>query len=287
MSQSLPETPPTATSAPVLELRGISASYGQTPVLRDLAITVNSGEVVALLGPNGMGKTTTLRVAAGLLSPRSGNVVVAGTDVTRMSPNRRAAAGLCLIPEGRGIFRGLTVAENLRLQVPKGRDTAAAMDVAVDAFPVLGKRLSQVAGKMSGGEQQMLALARAYVCSPKVVLLDEVSMGLSPLMVDHVFDAIKRLAAAGVSLLIVEQYVNRAMAIADQIVLLDKGTVSFTGPPEDLDQDRLVEHYLGGEVSAGEASSPATSVDVLAADAATVSSVTGQEAVLAERLNGL
>jgi len=287
MSQPVHEKPPTASSAPVLDLRGISASYGQTPVLRDLAITVSAGEVVALLGPNGMGKTTTLRVAAGLLSPRSGTVVVAGTDVTRMSPNRRAAAGLCLIPEGRGIFRGLTVAENLRLQVPKGRSTAEAMDVAVDAFPVLGKRLSQLAGKMSGGEQQMLALARAYVCSPKVVLLDEVSMGLSPLMVDNVFDAIRRLAAAGVSLLIVEQYVNRAMAIADQVVLLDKGTVSFTGPPDALDQNRLVEHYLGGEVSAVESSTSGASVEALAANVASVGSVTGREALLAERLNGL
>jgi branched-chain amino acid transport system ATP-binding protein len=257
-------TPPGAV-APVLELRGISASYGQTPVLRDIGLTVHPGEVVALLGPNGMGKTTTLRVAAGLLAPRNGTVLVAGKDVTRMSPNRRAGAGLCLIPEGRGIFRGLTVAENLRLQVPKGLSAAAATEVAVDAFPVLGKRLGQLAGKMSGGEQQMLALARAYVCHPKVVLLDEVSMGLSPLMVDNVFDAIKRLAAANISLLIVEQYVNRAMAIADQVVLLDKGTVSFSGPPAELDQDRLVEHYLGSDVGA-EATAAGVPADAPALD---------------------
>jgi branched-chain amino acid transport system ATP-binding protein len=205
MSQPEQETAPPAALVPVLELRGISAAYGQTPILRDISIAVNPGEVVALLGPNGMGKTTTLRVAAGLLAPRKGKVLVAGKDVTRLSPNRRAAAGLCLIPEGRGIFRGLTVAENLRLQVPKGLSATASIDIVVDAFPVLGKRLSQLAGKMSGGEQQMLALARAYVCNPKVVLLDEVSMGLSPLMVDNVFDAITRLTAAGVSLLIVEQ----------------------------------------------------------------------------------
>jgi branched-chain amino acid transport system ATP-binding protein len=245
------ELTPPAALAPVLELRGISASYGQTPILRDIDLAVNPGEIVALLGPNGMGKTTTLRVAAGLLAPRHGKVLVAGKDVTRMSANRRAGAGLCLIPEGRGIFRGLTVAENLRLQVPRGLSAAAAVDVAVDAFPVLGKRLSLIAGKMSGGEQQMLALARAYVCNPKVVLLDEVSMGLSPLIVDSVFDAIRRLAAAHISLLIVEQYVDRALAIADQVVLLDKGTISFTGPPKELDQDRLVEHYLGRDAAAG------------------------------------
>jgi branched-chain amino acid transport system ATP-binding protein len=126
-------------------------------------------------------------------------------------------------------------------------NAATATEIAVEAFPVLGKRLSQIAGKMSGGEQQMLALARAYVCEPKVVLLDEVSMGLSPLMVDQVFDAIKRLASTGIALLIVEQYVNRAMAIADHVVLLGNGAVSFAGPPSDLDQDQLVEHYLGAD----------------------------------------
>ncbi|MCW2495165.1 ABC transporter ATP-binding protein [Jatrophihabitans sp.] len=232
---------------PVLELESVSASYGQTPVLRELNLSVSPGTVVALLGPNGIGKTTTLRVAAGLLSPDRGRVMVGGQDLTRLAPNKRAAAGLCLIPEGRGIFRGLTVAENLRLHAPKGMDSGAATEIAVDAFPVLGKRLSQLAGKMSGGEQQMLALARAYVCQPKVVLLDEVSMGLSPLLVDQVFDAIKRLAAAGIALLIVEQYVNRAMAIADKVVLLGKGEIAFVGPPSDLDQDRLVEHYLGSD----------------------------------------
>jgi branched-chain amino acid transport system ATP-binding protein len=273
-------TPPAAL-APVLELRGISASYGQTPILRDVNLAVNPGEVVALLGPNGMGKTTTLRVAAGLLAPRNGKVLVAGKDVTRMAPNRRAGAGLCLIPEGRGIFRGLTVAENLRLQVPKGLSAAAATEVAVDAFPVLGKRLGQLAGKMSGGEQQMLALARAYVCHPKVVLLDEVSMGLSPLMVDNVFDAIRRLAAASVSLLIVEQYVDRAMAIADQVVLLDKGTISFTGPPTGLDQDRLIEHYLGADVAA-EATAAGSPAGAPASTAAPGPLPTGPAALLAE-----
>jgi branched-chain amino acid transport system ATP-binding protein len=280
-------TPPT-TSTPVLELREVSASYGQTTILRNIDISVHPGEVVALLGPNGVGKTTTLRVAAGLLAPRNGKVLIAGKDVTRMSPNRRSRAGLCLSPEGRGIFRGLTVAENLRLQVPKGMSAAAAMDVAVDAFPVLGERLSQIAGKMSGGEQQMLALARAYVCNPKVVLLDEVSMGLSPLMVDKVFDAIRRLAAAGISLLIVEQYVNRAMAIADQVVLLDKGSISFTGPPKALDQDRLVEHYLGGDRAAG-TPSVESPVDVLVRNAPAGPRVPGPTAppvLLAERPNG-
>jgi branched-chain amino acid transport system ATP-binding protein len=281
MSQPEQETAPPAALVPVLELRGISAAYGQTPILRDISIAVNPGEVVALLGPNGMGKTTTLRVAAGLLAPRKGKVLVAGKDVTRLSPNRRAAAGLCLIPEGRGIFRGLTVAENLRLQVPKGLSATASIDIVVDAFPVLGKRLSQLAGKMSGGEQQMLALARAYVCNPKVVLLDEVSMGLSPLMVDNVFDAITRLTAASVSLLIVEQYVNRAMAIADQVVLLDKGTISFTGRPAELDQDRLIEHYLGGDVEVGAtaANSPAAGP---VSNAAAGPLATGSAALLAE-----
>jgi branched-chain amino acid transport system ATP-binding protein len=243
--ERLSESVPAET--PILHLEAVSASYGQTAILRDVDLLVRPGTVVALLGPNGTGKTTALRVAAGLLAPRRGRVLMDGLDVTRLPPNKRASHGLCLIPEGRGIFRGLTVAENLRLHAPKRLNAASATEIAVDAFPVLGKRLSQLAGKMSGGEQQMLALARAYVCEPKVVLLDEVSMGLSPVMVDQVFDAIKRLTSDGVALLIVEQYVNRAMAIADQVVLLDKGAVSFSGPPSELDQERLVEHYLGAD----------------------------------------
>jgi branched-chain amino acid transport system ATP-binding protein len=231
---------------PVLELRGVTAGYGRTTVLRDVSFTVARGQVVALLGPNGAGKTTTLRVAVGLVRPRSGTVWAAGADVTRQRPHERARRGLCLIPEGRGIFRSLTVRENLRLQVPPWQADDAA-DAAVAAFPVLGKRLRQVAGTMSGGEQQMLALARAYLSRPDLVVIDEISLGLAPKVVESIFGSLRRLAADGVALLLVEQYVNRAMAMADHVLLLDRGTVSFSGQAGSVDDDTIIRAYLGHE----------------------------------------
>jgi branched-chain amino acid transport system ATP-binding protein len=229
----------------LLELRGVSAGYGETVVLRDVSVNVPAGSVVALLGANGAGKTTTLRVAAGLVRPTEGSVLIAGEDVTATSPNKRASAGLCLIPEGRGVFRGLTVAENLRMLQPawvKGEDRAEA---ALEAFPILKERMSQVARSMSGGEQQMLALARCWLADPKVVLLDEVSMGLAPVIVDQIFEALRLLAARGVALLLVEQYVHRAMGLADHVVLLNQGRVTFSGPAAEVDESDLMRTYLG------------------------------------------
>jgi branched-chain amino acid transport system ATP-binding protein len=236
---------PRVLSAPALELKGITAGYGRTVVLRDLSLDVPSGQVVALLGPNGVGKTTVLRIATGLLAASQGSVLINGVDVSSRSPHERAKAGLCLIPEGRGIFRNLSVAENLRLQLPPWADRGASFAPAIEAFPVLGARLNQRAGSLSGGEQQMLALARAYLSSPSIVLLDEVSMGLAPILVNSVFAAIRKLASLGVTLLVVEQYVNRALDVADKIVLLDKGSIAFAGPASGLDQKSLVSHYLG------------------------------------------
>ena len=231
---------------PVLELRNVTAGYGRTTVLHDVSFTVACGNVVALLGPNGAGKTTTLRVALGLMRPQSGTVWAAGADVTRERPHERARRGLCLIPEGRGIFRSLTVRENLRLQVPPWQSDNAT-DAAVAAFPVLGKRLRQVAGTMSGGEQQMLALARAYLSRPDVVVIDEISLGLAPKVVDSIFASLRRLADDGVALLLVEQYVNRALGMADHVLLLDRGTVSFSGRAGSVDEDTIMRAYLGHE----------------------------------------
>jgi branched-chain amino acid transport system ATP-binding protein len=228
-----------------LALHDITAGYGATTILRGLNIEVPRGQVVAMLGPNGAGKTTVLRVVAGLLQPTRGTISVNGTDVSGLPPHARAKQGLCLVPEGGGVFRSLSVAENLRMQVPPWAKGDADIEPAIEAFPALGKRLHQRAGSMSGGEQKMLALARAYLCSPTVVLLDEVSLGLAPLLVNAVFDAIRDLAALGVTLLVVEQYVNRALDVADTIVLLEKGTVAFDGPRSALDERSLVSHYLG------------------------------------------
>ncbi len=239
-------------SAPILELRGVDAGYGRTTVLRGLDLAVAPGEVLALLGPNGAGKTTLLRVASGLLGPQAGTVHVAGADVTRQAPFRRAKGGLCLVPEGRGVFGDLTVRENLRLQVPpwaEGDDISRALD----AFPILGERLEQRAGSMSGGQQQMLALARCWLAGPSCVLLDEVSMGLAPRVVDDIFVALRSLAAQGVALLLVEQYVDRALELADRVQLLERGRTTFAGPADQLDRDAVLRGYLGADVSAGTA----------------------------------
>jgi branched-chain amino acid transport system ATP-binding protein len=241
------------TVKPALELVGVSAGYDRSTVLRDVDLTVPAGKIVALLGPNGAGKTTLLRTATGLIKPSTGQVRLAGADVTALAPNRRARAGLCLIPEGRGIFRSLSVQDNLRMQVPTWSSDQST-DRVLELFPVLRTRLSQIAGTMSGGQQQMLALARSYLAEPSVVLLDEVSMGLAPKVVDEIFDTIRNLAATGVALLLVEQYVNRALELADLVVLLNRGTVAFAGRSADLDSEEVLRGYLGVDVS-GEAKS--------------------------------
>lgn len=228
----------------MLALRDIHAGYGATTVLRRVNLIVPTGAVVALLGPNGAGKTTVLRVASGLLTPRSGKLLVDGDDVTGQDPDRLTRRGVCHVPEGRGIFRSLTVRENL-ITFSRPGGEARALEQAAEAFPRLGQRMSQVAGTMSGGEQQMLALARAYVQDPRFVLLDEVSMGLAPKIVDEVFEFLGRLAARGCALLLVEQYVSRALQVADYVYLLNRGEIVFAGEPEELDADALAEQYVG------------------------------------------
>ena len=232
----------------MLELRGIEAGYGEHVVLRDVSLTVQPGTVVAVLGPNGAGKTTLLRVASGLLKPAAGVVLLGGEDVTRTRPYVRVRRGLCHIPEGRGIYPTLTVRENLVLHSRKGEE-AAALDRAASAFPVLGDKLRQPAGQLSGGQQQMLSLVRAWITSPRLVLVDEASMGLAPVVVDQIFEFLGQIAASGTALLIVEQYVNRALALADTVYLLNKGGVVFAGQPGDIADD-LFTHYLGAAARA-------------------------------------
>jgi branched-chain amino acid transport system ATP-binding protein len=235
---------PGAPAQEVLALTGVTAGYGRTTVLREVDLTVAAGSVVALLGPNGAGKTTLLRTASGLLAPAAGEIRLAGESITRARPHERARRGLCLVPEGRGIFPNLSVRDNLLLQIPpwsKGRDC----DAALEAFPVLRDRLSQRAGSMSGGQQQMLALSRCFLADPKVVLLDEVSMGLAPRIIDEIFAALVAVSRRGVALVLVEQYVSRALAIADHVYLLGRGAVTFSGAPSELDEDELTKRYIG------------------------------------------
>jgi branched-chain amino acid transport system ATP-binding protein len=227
-----------------LELVGISAGYAGTSVLRDVTVTVPAGSVVALLGPNGAGKTTLLKVASGLLAPEEGAVRLGGRDVTRAPSHLRAGLGLCHVPEGRGIFPSLTVRQNIALHVPAPMESQA-IDTAIAAFPALGRRLRQVAGTLSGGEQQMLALTAARVSNPAVVLLDEVSMGLAPQVIDEIFGFLAELAAGGAALLVVEQYVPRALALADYVYVLRQGQLAFVGEPSELTTDEVFAAYLG------------------------------------------
>lgn len=226
-----------------LHVVGVDASYGQTDVLRSVDLVVPSGVVVALLGPNGAGKTTLLRCCSGLLPARRGRITLDGSDVTVASPHDLVARGLCHIPEGRAIFPSLTVEENLHLLADDAG--SAPVEAAVEAFPVLAQKLAQRAGTMSGGEQQMLALARAYVTEPRFVLLDEVSMGLAPQVVDEIFDFLTRLVASGVALLVVEQYVAKALDLADLVYVMQRGSIVFAGESSELDADTIAESYLG------------------------------------------
>jgi branched-chain amino acid transport system ATP-binding protein len=229
----------------VLELHDIVGGYGSTTVLRGVSISVPAGSVVALLGPNGAGKSTTMRMASGLLRPTAGRVEFDGEDITRVGSTRRAQLGICHIIEGRSIFPSLTVQENLLLQSPKKVSRVEVLEQVADAFPVLADRRRQVAGTLSGGEQQMLSLMRAYLAKPRVVLVDEASLGLAPLVVDSIFAFLGRIAASGVSLLIVEQYVTRALELAETVYLLNQGSIVFGGPTADLDEEQIFALYTG------------------------------------------
>jgi branched-chain amino acid transport system ATP-binding protein len=228
----------------LLEVDGLRSGYGRSEVIHGVDLRVPAGSAVALLGANGAGKSTLLKSLAGLVQPSAGRIGFRGEDVTRWPPHRRSASGLCLIPEGRAIFRRLTVRENLAMQVG-GRDLRGAIRQVTAMFPRLGDRLGQVAGTLSGGEQQMLALARALLTDPALVLADELSVGLAPVLVDEIFDAVTALRAQGRSLLIVEQYVQRVLGLADYVYLLHKGKVVFVGEPSQCQENDLFAQYAG------------------------------------------
>ncbi len=227
-----------------LALENITAGYGHATVLRGVNLEVPPSSVVAILGPNGAGKTTLLRVATGTLKPRQGRVIVGDEDVTRRSAHYIARRGFRLVPEGRGIFPSLSVKENLWLASPKG-DEKAAIERAVTQLPVLGSRLKQMAASLSGGEQQMLALGQAMAGKPSLLAVDEVSLGLSPAFIDRVYDSLRGFVASGIAVVLVEQYIGRAIEFADNIYLLNRGTVAFHGPASEVEADKLFVQYLG------------------------------------------
>ncbi len=231
----------------MLSVEGLSAGYGEVTVLHDVTLHCETGTVVALLGPNGAGKTTFLRTVSGFLRPTSGTVTLEGRDITNWKPTKIARAGVCHIPEGRGIFPSLSLRENLNLFAPKGK-ADEAIERAASSFPVLGKRLKQTAGSLSGGEQQMLAVVRAYLTDPKLVLVDEASMGLAPLVVDGLFEFLASIAKSGTTLLIVEQYVTKALELADTVCILNHGRIAFSGIAAGVKSEEIFERYLGVEV---------------------------------------
>jgi branched-chain amino acid transport system ATP-binding protein len=228
----------------LLELRGIRASYDTIDVLYGIDLAVPEGSVVALLGPNGAGKTTTLRVAAGLHPPSAGEVLVAGRRVNGVRPEELARRGLCLIPEGKGIFPNLTVRENLRMMTYTGASQAQVEERAYARFPRLKERRTQTAGTLSGGEQQMLAMARGLATDPALLILDELSMGLAPIIVEELYAIVAQVAKQGVSILVVEQFASTVLGVADYAAIIVHGRIARSGRPSDL-RDELSKAYLG------------------------------------------
>lgn len=228
----------------VLELRDLHAGYGPIDVLHGVDLAVGPGEVHALLGPNGAGKTTTLSVCSGQIVPSAGEVLLCGREVNSASSDELARAGVCHVPEGRGVFPNLTVTDNLRMWTHAGTPFAEVKDRAFTQFPRLAERRTQVAGTLSGGEQQMLALSRALVTDPALVLLDELSMGLAPLIVEDLYARVADLASDGMSILIVEQFAAAVLGVCDVASVMVHGRVVNTGTPAEIADD-LAEAYLG------------------------------------------
>jgi branched-chain amino acid transport system ATP-binding protein len=229
----------------LLELDEVSVSYSGLRALSGVSLVVPEGCVVALLGPNGAGKTTTLRTISGLLRADAGAITFAGRRIDRDRPFRIARDGVVHVPEGRGIFPSLTVHANLEMAAYALERDADVVSEATSLFPVLGERIEQLAGTLSGGEQQMLALARAMLSRPRLLMLDEISMGLAPLIVAQLFDAVRRMAEAGTTVLMVEQYVHAALELSDYVYVLDKGRVVDLGEPADLQETGMLSSYLG------------------------------------------
>lgn len=229
---------------PLLELRGVRAAYERIEVLHGVDLAVPEGAVYALLGPNGAGKSTTLSVIAGQMTPTHGAVYLAGRRVNGATADQLARRGVCLVPEGRGIFPNLTVRENLRMMTYAGVRLASVEEIAFEHFPRLAERRHQVAGTMSGGEQQMLAMARGLASDPALLLLDELSMGLAPMIVEELYGIVAQIAASGVSILVVEQFARTVLGVADRAAIMTHGRVSRVGAPGEL-AGELSEAYLG------------------------------------------
>jgi branched-chain amino acid transport system ATP-binding protein len=242
----------------LLEIRDLHVNYGHVQAVRGISLAVRPGQVVTLIGPNGAGKTSTLGAVAGLVAPAAGRILLEGRDVTRLPSHRAVAAGIALVPEGRAVIARMSVEENLRLAVEMralgagAAERRALVETQLQRFPVLGERRRQAAGSLSGGEQQMLAMARGLLMRPRILLLDEPSMGLAPLLVQQIFDIVEAIHREGTTILLVEQNARLALRVSDHAYVLERGKIVLEGPSRELAADSRVQAaYLGGEVAAG------------------------------------
>ena len=236
-------------SAPLLDIAGLELAYGHSRAVKGIDLAVAAGSVVCLIGANGAGKTSTLRGISGLLRPRAGSIRFEGREISRLPPHRIAAAGIVQVPEGRQLFASLSVAENLRLGaflLAEGAEFHRRRDGVLARFPRLRERLDEPAGLLSGGEQQMVALGRALMAEPRLLLLDEPSMGLAPMLVEEIFAIVADLKREGRTILLVEQNAEAALEIADHAYVLESGRVALSGPAGEIAHDpAVVEAYLG------------------------------------------
>ena len=234
----------------MLEIKDLYVSYGMMEVLHGVSVNVEDDELVSIIGPNGAGKTTLIKTVMGLVKPTSGSIIYNGEDITNLPAHKRAALGIGYVPEGRRVFGKLTVEENLRMGAYELKDKAQIkknMDMVYEIFPRLGERSKQLASTMSGGEQQMLAIGRALMLDPKMLLIDEVSMGLMPIMVNTCFEVIKKLNDNGITVLVVEQNANKALKIADRGYVLETGNIVISDTAENMrNNDTVQKAYLGG-----------------------------------------
>jgi len=235
----------------MLEIKNLNVHYGVIHALKNVSLTVNSGEIVTLIGANGAGKTTTLRTISGLIKATSGEILLEGKTITALPAPQRVELGISQVPEGRRIFPEMSVLENLELGAFLRKDKAgikADMDMVFGKFPILGDRRKQTAGTLSGGEQQMLAMGRALMSRPRILLMDEPSMGLAPLLVREIFEIIKDINQAGTTILLVEQNASMALSIAHRAYVIETGSIVLTGTGEELAKSSEIQKaYLGGE----------------------------------------
>ena len=234
----------------LLEVKNLVVSYGAIKALRGISFSVEQGEVISLIGSNGAGKTTTLHSISNLIKKNSGSIFFEGTDITNLSADKIVKMGLIQVPEGRRVFANLSVKEKLEMGAYLRKDKEQIkkdMEWGYELFPRLKERLSQLAGTLSGGEQQMLAMARALMSKPKLLLLDEPSMGLAPILVDEIFEIIKKISSAGTTILLVEQNAYKALSIANRAYILETGEITKDGKASDLITDKaVISAYLGG-----------------------------------------